>query len=97
MLSAVPIPDPDYEWVDVPIKGDIPSPINLPKGCRFHPRCVWARDICKEKVPEPVEVASGHFVKCFFAEEFYGNEAPPPVPENLDMESEEEVAGDADR
>jgi peptide/nickel transport system ATP-binding protein len=81
LLSAVPIPDPDYEWVDVPIKGDIPSPINLPPGCRFHPRCVWARDICKEKVPESVEVSSGHFVKCFFADDLYGSDAPPPPPE----------------
>jgi peptide/nickel transport system ATP-binding protein len=79
LLAAVPIPDPDYEWTDVPIKGDIPSPINLPTGCRFHPRCVWAKDICKEKVPEAIEVAEGHFVKCHFAEDMYGNEAPLPI------------------
>jgi len=77
LLAAVPIPDPDYEWEDVPIKGDIPSPIDLPRGCRFHPRCMWAREICKEKDPENIEVAPGHFVKCWFAEEMYGNEAPP--------------------
>jgi oligopeptide/dipeptide ABC transporter ATP-binding protein len=93
LLSAVPIPDPDYEWVDVPIKGDIPSPINLPKGCRFHPRCVWAKDICKETSPETVEVARGHFVKCHFASEMYGNEEPPPeVPE---FDSGDEAEHDA--
>lgn len=79
LLAAVPIPDPDYDWIDVPIKGDIPSPINLPTGCRFHPRCVWAQDICKEKDPDNIEVAEGHFVKCWFAEDMYGNEAPPPA------------------
>ena len=95
LLAAVPIPDPDYDWVDVPIKGDIPSPINLPTGCRFHPRCVWAQDICKEKDPENIEVATGHFVKCWFAEDMYGNENPPPLPEipqpNESSEDEETV------
>jgi peptide/nickel transport system ATP-binding protein len=87
LLSAVPIPDPDYEWVDVPIKGDIPSPINLPKGCRFNPRCVWARDICRETSPETIEVATGHFVKCHFAADMYGNEAPLPVPAPESMDA----------
>jgi peptide/nickel transport system ATP-binding protein len=81
LLSAVPIPDPDYEWTDVPIKGDIPSPINLPKGCRFHPRCVWAQDVCKRDDPATAEVAPDHFVKCHFAEQFYGNEEPPLIAE----------------
>jgi peptide/nickel transport system ATP-binding protein len=80
LLAAVPIPDPDYVWEDVPIRGEIPSPINLPPGCRFHPRCVWAKDICSQKSPEMVEVKDGHFVKCFFAEEIYAN-PDMPVPE----------------
>jgi len=78
LLSAVPIPDPDYEWVDVPIKGDIPSPINLPTGCRFHPRCVWAKGICKEKDPAVIEVKTGHFVKCHFATALFGTNEPLP-------------------
>ena len=82
LLAAVPIPDPDYDWVDVPIKGEIPSPIDIPSGCRFHPRCVWAKDVCKEKAPEMVEVSEGHNVKCFFAEEMYATpEMPAPKPE----------------
>ncbi len=51
----------------VPIPGISPSLIDLPEGCRFHPRCEHATDVCRQKHPEMAEVAGGHFVRCFHA------------------------------
>jgi len=51
----------------VPIQGISPSLIDLPDGCRFHPRCKYATDVCRQKHPEMVEVEDGHFVRCFHA------------------------------
>ncbi len=66
LLSAVPIPNPAKERKRqrIILEGDVPSPINPPSGCRFHPRCPLAIDICKEAQPEWREVASGHWVAC---------------------------------
>jgi peptide/nickel transport system ATP-binding protein len=69
LLSAVPVPDPTAKHGRVKIKGDLPSPINLPPGCTFHPRCLYKKDICKAEVPEFKEVEPGHFVHCHFAGE----------------------------
>jgi len=54
------------------IPGSPPDLINPPKGCRFHPRCPYAKDICMEKEPELVEISPGHFTACHFAKELYG-------------------------
>jgi oligopeptide transport system ATP-binding protein len=66
LLSAVPIPDPrkDRARKRVILTGDVPSPINPPSGCRFHPRCPIAMDICKTVVPEWREAAPNHWVAC---------------------------------
>jgi len=66
LLSAVPIPDPVAEEKRQRqiLKGEIPSPINPPSGCRFRTRCPHATDICEEKRPEWREVTPGHFVAC---------------------------------
>ncbi len=66
LLSAVPIPDPIAEEKRQRqiLKGEIPSPINPPSGCRFRTRCPHATDICAEKRPEWREVTPGHFVAC---------------------------------
>lgn len=69
LLSAVPVPDPTAKHGRVKIKGDLPSPINLPPGCTFHPRCLYKKDICKSQAPEFKEVEPGHFVHCHFAGE----------------------------
>ncbi|RLE54037.1 MAG: oligopeptide ABC transporter ATP-binding protein [Candidatus Methanomethylicota archaeon] len=63
LIAAVPVPDPDYKRGKIPIKGEVPSPINLPSGCRFHPRCPYASDICREKEPPLVNV-NGRLVAC---------------------------------
>lgn len=69
LLSAVPIPDPTIARGRTEIRGDLPSAMNLPPGCRFHPRCLYAKDICKEVEPETKEVKTGHFIRCHFAGE----------------------------
>jgi oligopeptide/dipeptide ABC transporter ATP-binding protein len=66
LLSAVPIPDPDLaaKRERIVLEGDVPSPINPPSGCRFHPRCRYATDICKEVEPPLVDYGNGHLAAC---------------------------------
>ena len=71
LLKAVPVPDPEKKVEDIPIRGEVPlSPIDLPPGCRFHPRCPYAEDICRKAEPEMVELERGHYVACHLAERF---------------------------
>jgi oligopeptide/dipeptide ABC transporter ATP-binding protein len=68
LLSAVPIPDPSLQRANrIILKGDVPSPIDPPPGCSFHPRCLYARDTCRQSEPPLNEINSGHFAACFFA------------------------------
>lgn len=66
LLSAVPIPDPvvDRQRKRILLTGDVPSPVNPPSGCHFHPRCSMAIDICKEQVPELRNLGGEHWVSC---------------------------------
>ncbi len=64
LLSAVPIPDPQFEREQIILKGDIPSPSNPPLGCAFHTRCPLAMERCKQDVPVLREVKIGHSVAC---------------------------------
>ena len=66
LFSAIPNPDPEAKMQRIPLNGDIPSPANPPKGCRFHTRCPYAKDICKQEVPEYKEYGEGHFAACHF-------------------------------
>lgn len=70
LLSAIPIPDPEKERARqrIILKGDLPSPVNPPKGCRFHTRCFKAEDRCRTEEPELTELRPGHFVACFYPE-----------------------------
>jgi len=72
LLSAIPIPDPDLERKRqrIILPGDVPSPINPPSGCRFHPRCTNAQEICSKEEPELKNYGQGdidHYAACFFA------------------------------
>jgi len=64
LISAVPVPNPDYKKERILLQGDVPSPANPPKGCRFHPRCFKVMKICSEVEPKLVEAKKGHFVAC---------------------------------
>jgi len=64
LIGSIPIPDPRRRKQRKGIEGEVPSPINPPKGCRFHPRCSMARADCRVKEPKMVEVEKGHFVSC---------------------------------
>jgi oligopeptide/dipeptide ABC transporter ATP-binding protein len=67
LLSAVPMPDPTLKGERIILRGDVPSPIDPPPGCRFHTRCLFAKQVCHKRVPSFREVADGHWVACFFA------------------------------
>jgi oligopeptide transport system ATP-binding protein len=66
LLSAVPIPNPvvDRQRKRILLTGDVPSPVNPPPGCNFHPRCHMAIDICKEEIPEFRDIGGEHWVAC---------------------------------
>ena len=64
LLSAVPIPDPTTRRERIILPGDVPSPIQPPPGCRFHPRCQFAEERCRREVPALITGAGGHAVAC---------------------------------
>jgi oligopeptide/dipeptide ABC transporter ATP-binding protein len=71
LISAVPVPDVEHHTTRMILAGEVPSPINPPKACRFHPRCPHATDICREVAPTfEDKLAKGHFVACHHADKF---------------------------
>jgi len=64
LLSAIPVPDPDFEKSRIILEGDVPSPISPPSGCRFHTRCRYAIDICKVEEPEFIDLGGAHYCAC---------------------------------
>jgi peptide/nickel transport system ATP-binding protein len=69
LLSSIPVPNPVLKRERVILKGDVPSPINPPSGCRFHTRCPFATEKCKLEEPALRELTENHFVSCHFAEQ----------------------------
>ena len=71
LMSAVPVPDPKIARANkrVQLSGEIPSPLNAPSGCPFHTRCPYAKDVCKQSMPEFKEVEKGRFVACHLVSE----------------------------
>jgi oligopeptide/dipeptide ABC transporter ATP-binding protein len=67
LMSAVPVPDPDYSTERIRLAGDVPSPINPPPGCNFHPRCRYVREICRRDPPAYEDLGDNHFATCHFA------------------------------
>ena len=68
LLSAIPVIDQTVKRERILLKGDVPSPLNPPTGCRFHTRCPFATDLCKDEEPLLRELESGHSVACHYAE-----------------------------
>jgi oligopeptide/dipeptide ABC transporter ATP-binding protein len=64
LMSAIPVPDPDLKRERVILEGDVPSPLSPPSGCRFHPRCRYAMDICSVEEPRLIEIEGEHQVAC---------------------------------
>jgi len=69
LLSAVPKYKPDMETHRIILPGEVPSPSNPPSGCKFHPRCRYAREICSKKIPEWRDIGNGHYVACHLADQ----------------------------
>ncbi len=69
LFSAIPNPDPNVKMQRIVLGGDIPSPANPPKGCRFHTRCPYAKEICKHITPAYKEYEEGHFAACHLLED----------------------------
>ena len=69
LFSAVPNPDPTVKMDRIKLEGDIPSPANPPKGCRFHTRCPYAKEVCKHVPPAYKEYEEGHFAACHLLDE----------------------------
>ncbi len=66
LLSAVPAANPFTKRKRIILRGDVPSPVNPPPGCTFHPRCPYRQEVCTQKVPVFEEIENGHFVACYF-------------------------------
>ncbi len=76
LLSAVPVPDPESPRHPIVLEGDVPSPMNPPAGCRFHTRCRYMQERCKERVPDLREIEPAHFAACLRAEEIQSGASP---------------------
>ncbi len=69
LIASAPLPDPrNRNLLKIEIRGEVPSAINPPPGCKFNPRCPFAEKICTEVDPPLEEIAPGHFVACHFYE-----------------------------
>jgi len=69
LFSAIPVPDPRMKTQGIMLKGEVPSPLNPPHGCRFNPRCPFKQSLCIEREPQFMEVEGNHFVACHFFRE----------------------------
>ena len=77
LLSAIPVADPDRPRRRIVLAGDVPSPAQPPSGCRFHPRCFMAREICAREAPPLIQIETGHWSACHFASELATGKVPP--------------------
>jgi len=68
LFSAIPLVNPKGKRQRIILQGDVPSPISVPSGCSFHPRCPMVREDCRTKVPDLLEKASGHYASCHYSE-----------------------------
>ncbi|MFW9909359.1 MAG: ABC transporter ATP-binding protein [Candidatus Thorarchaeota archaeon] len=85
LVSAVPIPDPIFAGKAQILSGEVPSPINPPPGCRFHPRCIFAQEKCMRVDPELRDTGDGHLVACHFAGELdFGGSAQQEYADSFD-------------
>lgn len=74
LMAAIPVPDPEVQKKEVLIPGDVPSPVNIPSGCRFHTRCPYMTDKCVREVPPLFERTKGHVTACHYEIDFQKRE-----------------------
>lgn len=74
LMSAIPVPDVDAVKREAYLEGDVPSPIDPPQGCRFHTRCRYAKDVCRQKRPQLTDLGNGHCVACLLEKEISGGD-----------------------
>jgi len=91
LISVVPKPDPSAKQEKIILKGERPDPSNIPKGCRFHPRCPFAMAVCKVKQPGPVHVSKEHWVSCWL-EPGTVEDKPPVTPQVKGKKKEKKKA-----
>ena len=82
LLSAIPVPDPKQKRERIILKGDVPTPINPPSGCRFRTRCPFAIEECAQRIPELREIEPGHFAACIRVP---GYDAAPDISESENL------------
>ena len=66
LISAAPLPDPESKKEKILLEGDVPSPINIPPGCSFNPRCRYRQEVCIQQIPEMTEIDKDHWTACHF-------------------------------
>lgn len=81
LLSAIPMPDPKFKRQRIVLTGDVPSPLNPPSGCRFHPRCPRVMDICKTVDPAFEQKQSDHWVACHLYSASAAEQTAPSAPQ----------------
>ncbi len=70
LLSAIPVPDPEHQRTRIILPGEVPSAVNPPSGCRFHPRCPYATELCAREEPKLREIVPEHLSACHYSEKF---------------------------
>jgi len=88
LLSSIPVPDPSKRKELVPLAGDVPSPVDIPSGCRFRTRCSFATEKCPAVSPPPFEIEQGHMMECLYDIDFEKAtkiEVPTPVTASKDI------------
>jgi oligopeptide/dipeptide ABC transporter ATP-binding protein len=76
LMAAIPVPDPEFEREEILLEGDVPSPVDIPPGCRFHPRCPYVTDRCRQEEPL-LEEKNGHHLACHYDIDFRSGEVKP--------------------
>ena len=89
LLTSIPRPDPTIKSDRIVPKGEPPSPINPPEGCKFHPRCSYAMPECKSQDPEDIEVQDGHEIHCHLLDEEIMHDKDEPDRPEIDLASDE--------
>ena len=91
LLSSIPTMDPVRRRQRIVLQGDVPSPINPPSGCRFHPRCPWAKEVCRQQMPRLLTL-DGHQVRCHAVEKEQLQSGDYELPKQRTLSSELEAA-----